>query len=417
LYNSGSWGAPPKAIRDKQREYQDECESETDIFIRYTYPSLLDESRKAVAKVLNAPVGSVVLVPNTTTAVNTVLRNLMWNQDGTDEILYFNTIYGACGKTIDYVCELNRDIVQSRVIHLQYPIEDLDYLELFRKAIKASRAAGKNPRIAIFDTVSAVPGVRVPFEGLTEICREEGVLSLIDGAHGIGHIHLDVTSGDPDFLATNCHKWLFVPRGCAVFYVAERNQHLIRSSLPTSHGFHPRPGIASALPNPLIKGPNSDFVENFAFVGTLDSLNYLTVPDAIKWRQEVCGGDEAIIKHNERLAHDGGKLVAEILGTKFLDNSTNTLTKCSLVNVLLPLKAAPSRTPGVNSVREEKMVEALFWIQKKLAEEYKTFFAIFYFQGELWVRISAQIYLDLDDFKWAGKTLKEMCDRAGKEDF
>jgi selenocysteine lyase/cysteine desulfurase len=55
---------------------------------------LLDVSRAAVAKLLNAPVETVVYVPNATNGVNTVLRNLVWNPDGKDEILYFNTIYG-----------------------------------------------------------------------------------------------------------------------------------------------------------------------------------------------------------------------------------------------------------------------------------------------------------------------------------
>jgi hypothetical protein len=39
---------------------------------------------------------------------------------------------------------------------LTYPIEDDDLLSLFKDTIKASRAAGKNPRLAVFDTVSSV---------------------------------------------------------------------------------------------------------------------------------------------------------------------------------------------------------------------------------------------------------------------
>jgi len=41
--------------------------------------------------------------------VNTVLRNLVRNHDGKDEILYFSTIYGACGKAVDYICEASFD--------------------------------------------------------------------------------------------------------------------------------------------------------------------------------------------------------------------------------------------------------------------------------------------------------------------
>jgi len=85
----GSFGTAPREIRQKQRTYQDLSESTPDPFIRYTYPKLLDESRAAIAKFLNVPTDTIVFVPNATTGVNTVLRNIAWNEDGKDEILYF----------------------------------------------------------------------------------------------------------------------------------------------------------------------------------------------------------------------------------------------------------------------------------------------------------------------------------------
>jgi selenocysteine lyase/cysteine desulfurase len=48
------------------------------------------------------------------------------------------------------------------------------------------RKEGKRVRLVMFDTVLTFPGVRMPWERLVEVCREMGVLSLIDGAHGIG---------------------------------------------------------------------------------------------------------------------------------------------------------------------------------------------------------------------------------------
>ena len=344
------------------------------------------------------------------------MQNILWNEDGRDEILYFNTIYGSCGKTIEWVAELNRNLVQPREVKVTYPIADRDLLSIFKEAIEASRAAEKVPRIAVFDTVSSLPGVRAPFEHLTKLCKEEGILSLVDGAHGIGHLPLDMSALQCDFFTSNPHKWLFVPRGCAVLYVPEHNQKLIRSSLPTSHGFQPKTG-GGGTPSSLPPSKNSEFVHNFEFVGTSDTTNYLVVGEAIKWREEVCGGEIAIMEYNSNLAREGGIAAAKILGTKVLDNDGHTLTDCCLVNVLLPLEVSDSAIPGTNTVKPANVSRATLWMEEILMKEHNTFLAIYFFQGQWWVRLSGQVYLDLEDFKWAGEVLKEMCERAGKEEF
>ncbi|KAN0096323.1 PLP-dependent transferase [Hyaloscypha variabilis] len=414
--NQGSFGAFPHVVRQKQREYQDACERRPDPFIRYDYPRLLDVSRAAIAKVLNAPLSTIVFVPNVTTGVNTIIRNIVWNTDGKDEILFFSTAYGACANTIDYISEVHHNLVQPRLIDLTYPVEDLDLLDSFKQAIKASRAVGKRPRLAMFDTVSSLPGVRMPFESLAAICKEEGIFSLIDGAHGVGHLPLDLSALDPDFFTSNAHKWFFVPRGCAVLYVPERNQPLIRSSLPTSHGFVSKSG--RAFRNPLPPSSKSEYVNNFEFVGTIDNTNYLVIPEAIEFRKNVCGGEEAIMEYCSKLAKEGGEAVARILGTNIMDNSTGTLTRgCCIVNVLLPLEISPSKVPGQNCIDPGNGMLATQWMEQTLTIDFKTFLPIYFFQEKWWTRLSAQIYLELADFEWAGAALKAICERAGKGEF
>lgn len=316
---------------------------------------------------------------------------------------------------MEYVCEANRGLVSPHEIIVKYPMEDADLVSLFRETIQATKASGKTPRIAIFDTVSSLPGVRMPFEKLTAVCKEHSVLSLVDGAHGISHLHLDLSKLDPDFFVSNCHKWLFVPRGCAVFYVPLRYQPSMRTSLPTSHGFIPQG--AKAIANPLPPNSKSEFVNQFEFVGTIDNTNYLTVQESIRFRHEVCGGETAIIEYNTNLAKKGGEVVAKILGTKTLDNATGSLTDCCLINVLLPIEVTPYESFGTTTVKPEHAVKAGQWIEQTIINDYKSFLPIFSFQGQWWTRLSAQIYLDLSDFEWAGKMLKEICDRVGKQEF
>jgi hercynylcysteine S-oxide lyase len=43
-----------------------------------------------MAKLLNAPLSTVVFVPNATTAVHTIVQNIVWGSDGKDEVLLFS---------------------------------------------------------------------------------------------------------------------------------------------------------------------------------------------------------------------------------------------------------------------------------------------------------------------------------------
>ena len=172
---------------------------------------MLDASRAALAKLLNVAVETIVLVANATTGVNTILRNLKFEPG--DVILYLDAIYPACEKTIQYLTETT-PVEAVKVADFCYPVEDDQLVQKFRDAVKnvqkqdvaSANGAKKRVKIAVYDTVCSMPGVRLPFEKLTQACRELGVLSLIDGAHGIGHIPLDLAELDSDFFVSNCHK-------------------------------------------------------------------------------------------------------------------------------------------------------------------------------------------------------------------
>jgi selenocysteine lyase/cysteine desulfurase len=145
-------------------------------------------------------------MPNATTGINTVLRNLVF-QPG-EHILYFATIYGACERTVSYITETTP--AKSVKISYTYPVEDDWLVSAFKSKVKEVEDAGGKVKIAIFDTVVSMPGVRMPFEKLTAACKELGVLSCIDGAHGVGHLKLDLGAFDPDFFVSNCHKYVAI---------------------------------------------------------------------------------------------------------------------------------------------------------------------------------------------------------------
>ncbi|KAF2215797.1 hypothetical protein CERZMDRAFT_94188 [Cercospora zeae-maydis SCOH1-5] len=392
--NHGSYGTYPIAVRDVYRHYQDRSEAQPDTFTRYEYrPNLLDASRRVIAGYLNVPVETCVYTVNASMGIDTVLRNISY-QPG-DVILCFTSIYGSFGYTIQHLTETTP--VEAKPIKLDYPVSDEFVVKAFETAIREVVSEGKKPRLALFDTISSLPAVRVPFERLTRICKEHGIFSCIDGAHGVGHMPLDLHSLDPDFFSSNLHKWLHVPRGCAILYTAVRNQHLLRTTFPTGFGF-------VAQPDP------PHYVANFANLGTLNDTSYLCIEAALEWRKKLMwngkAGEDAIMSYTLQLAKTGGQAVATILNTEVMDNSERTLSHCGMTNVRLPV------TPQGGPKAEDNLKETAAWIQKTMTFEYKTAVNVFVYGSSIWVRLSAQVYLNMLDFERAGRALKVVCERA-----
>lgn len=198
----GSFGTYPSTVQTTLRQFQDKVEARPDPFIRYSTPKVLDESREAVANLLSIPRNECVLIKNATTGVNTILHNLPFGPD--DVIVYFDTIYGALEKAIVSYGESRS--VQARKVNYQFPISHEELAKRFTDVVKKARSDGLNVKVALFDVISSLPAVRFPFERLIETCREEGILSLVDGAHGIGQLPLDLGALRPDFFVSNCHK-------------------------------------------------------------------------------------------------------------------------------------------------------------------------------------------------------------------
>jgi selenocysteine lyase/cysteine desulfurase len=58
--------------------------------------------------------------------------------------------------------------------------------------------------------------VVLPIAALTRLLRSYGIITVIDGAHAVGNIPIDVAAADPDYYPGNMHKWFFAPKSAAL---------------------------------------------------------------------------------------------------------------------------------------------------------------------------------------------------------
>ena len=200
--NHGSFGTYPRAVQSRFRECQDLSEARPDAFVRHDVPKMLDSSRETLARYLNVETDEVVLVPNATNATNVILRSMKFERG--DVVVHFSTAYGAVEKTVEYLRETTP--LENVPVYLSYPMSDDDVLKSLRTGIQDAKTERKNVRAVLLDTISSMPGVHTPWEQLVQVCKDEGVLSVVDGAHGVGQIPIDLGKVQPDFFVSNLHK-------------------------------------------------------------------------------------------------------------------------------------------------------------------------------------------------------------------
>ena len=188
---------------------------------------------------------------------------------------------------------------------------------------------------------------------------------------------------------------------------------MVRSSVPTSHGFQPRPREGQrVINNPFPPAIGTAFQELFGFVGTTNNDAYLTVPLAREFREKVCGGERKIIDYCVQLAKNGGDRAATVFGTEVMDNKAGTLRECAFANVRLPLEYGD----GEGKIPLDDVGKVAQFIASNSAQ-LKTFFAIIFYSGAHWWRISTQAYLEMADIEWGIQTMSKLCERARNGDY
>jgi selenocysteine lyase/cysteine desulfurase len=57
--------------------------------------------------------------------------------------------------------------------------------------------------------ISSYPAVVLPVAAAVASARGGGFVAIVDGAHCLGNLAIDLTVIDPDFYFANGHKWLY----------------------------------------------------------------------------------------------------------------------------------------------------------------------------------------------------------------
>ena len=375
--NHGSFGACPQKVLDKQHEYRQRLESQPVRFLVRDMEELFDQSRTAVARFVNAQPEDLVFVQNATTGVNTVFRSL--NLKPGDEILYTNHIYGACKRLLEFISEkTGAKLVEA---YYDFPIASPDIIV---QAILEK--VTPHTRIALIDHITSATALIHPVETIVKDLDHRGVDTMIDGAHALGSIPLDLEKIGAAYYTANCHKWLCTPKSVAILHIRSDKQKGIVPVVVSHAGYNAEP-----------------FAERFFWPGTYDPTAAICVKNSIEYMASLLpGGWPAIMKRNHDRCIEARDLICNML--EMAKPCPDSMI-ASMATVPLPHRdgAVP---------HDYKSFDPL---QERLFREYNIEVPVWNwsFPPSRLIRIAVQLYNSLEQYRYFGDSLLHTLEEMG----
>lgn len=206
--NTGASGPTPRRVRERMDEAR-KTHAEAHADGPYgNEGDVADETREAVASLLNAPSERVALTSNTTDGINTVADCFDW---GTDDAVVTTELEHPAGVLPwERVAEVHG--ADARVV----PTEN-DGTRLDRDAYAD---AVEGATLVCLSSVSWY-GVRLHVEELVDVAHDAGASVVVDAAQSVGAEEIDVDEWGAEYVAAPAHKWLLGPWGAGFLYVAD----------------------------------------------------------------------------------------------------------------------------------------------------------------------------------------------------
>ena len=213
--NIGTEGSLPRPVYDAYiTSLKQFTASPTDAaFLNEDLNYFQETNREKVAKFMGAKKDEIVITGNTAMGINVVLFGLDYKNG--DEIISTHH---------DHVAELSpskilakrRDIKFTQIAIPSPPSDKKEIVSAFRKAIHQSQ---NKPKVLLICHINFTTGLRMPVKELCQLAKENNMISVIDGAHGLGMLDLDMKELGCDYYSTAGHKWLNCLPGTGVLYM------------------------------------------------------------------------------------------------------------------------------------------------------------------------------------------------------
>lgn len=207
--NSGSAGVMPTPVQESLIEFMKYCNSKAPYAVWDEWQEIKKDNLKRLATMIHAQPEELQVVRNTTEALNMIIYGFPLNEG--DEVIIAKHDYPFAINA--WKNRSNRDGVVINEIKIPIPADDesivTHYVNTFTEKTK----------VVHLTHVTHREGHILPIKKIVKAAKERGIECVIDGAHAVGQLQVDINDLGCDFYASSLHKWLNAPLGTGLLFV------------------------------------------------------------------------------------------------------------------------------------------------------------------------------------------------------
>jgi selenocysteine lyase/cysteine desulfurase len=182
-------------------------------FVRGDFTSKhVDILRARLAELINAAPHEILLTRSASESMQVLIGQYHGLKAG-DVVLWSNLDYPAMRSSMAWLEQ--RRGVTPLALQLTLPLSNDELLETYKAAIRNTPKL----KLMLLSQVYPCNGQQVPVQEIVAYAREHGVDVLVDSAHALGQVAVDVQTMKLDFAGFNLHKWIGAPPGLAFVFI------------------------------------------------------------------------------------------------------------------------------------------------------------------------------------------------------
>ena len=340
-------------------------ESNPNLFFRTTLPKLHNEARAFVAEWLGTSPELFAFIPNASQGVITAASALVTKPRS--QIVATSLGYGGVLNGLAEIARRMQSTLRIANIDFAAGAQTADDI-----ADSVFAALTPDTTLVILDQITSETALLLPVDQIVRTVRRVSPQAriVIDGAHSPGML-TPALPPDFDVWVGNFHKWICAPRASAGLVC--RTSEVASQMVPLAPSWDFESGF-----------PKSFFAQ-----GTDDYSSYLATPHAIRFHESI-GADE-LDKHNREVLEGAEKMLQDHWGTEPVVPDKIYCPWMRLV--CLPLKKHLTK-PECDA------------LTLRISQELETETVIVSPGDAIFVRLSAFIYNEINDYKKLCKILK-----------